>query len=72
MNSICKIDQLHDATLLNLKFDWGEKKARICFQKFLKGQMEEVQINFETVEKLEMTHTSPWGESNSVNEVRFC
>ena len=54
---------LHDATLINIEFDWVNALAFVSF----KLHLENVVIKFSDCTNVCIPHENPWGQSSSVN-----
>ncbi|WP_166113669.1 hypothetical protein [Pseudoalteromonas sp. Z9A5] len=54
---------LHDATLINIEFDWANALTLVSF----KLQLEKVVIKFSGCTNVCIPNENPWGQSVSVN-----
>jgi len=54
---------LHDATLVNIEFDWGNALTFVSF----KCHNKNVVIKFSECTNVSIPHENPWGQSASVN-----
>jgi hypothetical protein len=54
---------LHDATIINIEFDWANALALVSF----KLHLEKVVIRFSDCTNVSIPHENPWGQSASVN-----
>lgn len=64
-----KLEDLHDATLLDLRFDWSSGVILILFSTDLDTTLR-VQMTLEEAKTVTLSREFPWGESVSVNEIR--
>jgi hypothetical protein len=63
-----KPEDLHDATLIDMHFDWGSGVLRISFATGLVG-MPRVQLMLENVYAAKFYREFPWGSSVSINKI---
>lgn len=59
----------HDATLIDITYNWKQKQASCSLLAFLNGTNSDAipcQIQFSDVTSLQIPHQSPWGESDTV------
>ncbi|MBG9990657.1 hypothetical protein [Pseudoalteromonas sp. NZS37] len=57
---------LHDATLINIEFDWANALTFVSF----KLHLEKVVIKFSDCTNVSIPHENLWGQSASVNAIR--
>jgi len=56
---------LHDATLINIEFDWVNALTLVSFKLY----RENVVIKFSDCTRVSISHEVPWGQSVSVNAI---
>ncbi len=64
---------LHDATLLSVAYEWGEKKCRLELRAYDSRQSRIVSclLEFCDVTNIVIPHTNPWGPSVSINSCSY-
>jgi len=67
-NPALSSQSLHDATLLGIAVSWAERRAELTLR--VHGDRT-VRLSGVGATKVSTTLESPWGPSNSVNEVRW-
>ena len=63
---------LHDAVLQGVFVDWKGRSVALSLMVFTKTEENASPhtLSFENVSRVELPHSSPWGESDSVNSGR--